>query len=152
VVANGLLIGIAFSVPWGIFLGSFVRTGDFDVAIGEYDDGSVHKSVNVSQPFDPPEIRMVQIEGEWNPVKPGDRLHVGFVGLATGSKSTILGGYRWTQQRGGAELGRGTRGVTRFWTLFGTASLLPVLLCLSIALRWRKRGQRPKMLKPTDTP
>jgi hypothetical protein len=134
-VKNTLVGGLLFSVCWGLFLGVFVRLGSYEVKV-EYDNETITSRAPLSRLFAPPEMRSMAFSGDWNPPRAGDTLQIAFVGLATGSKSTILGGYSWVQWNQGVEVSRGSRGKILFWLLFALAVSLPLLLSL---VRGRRR-------------
>jgi hypothetical protein len=136
-VVNALALGLLLSVVLGILLGSFVRVGTYEVRV-KYDGETITSREPLSRMFGAPEMRSIAFSGEWDRPRAGDTLQIGFVGLATGSKSTILGGYSWIQKRQGIEVGRGSRGKVLFWMLFGLVTSLPMLLSLVRIYRLRK--------------
>jgi hypothetical protein len=140
--SRAIPLGLAFSIPWTLYLGSFVLTGEFDVSVRSTLDHDVNEFALLSGLLGGSERRMVRIGGEWGPVEVGDVLQVRFVGLSTGSKSTILGGYRWVHRRRGVEASRGSHGRAQFWILLGLACLIPAFVGLALALRSRPPGRR----------
>lgn len=123
-----LTILLVIALVWMFLLLGRLRTSGFSHVL----DGSPEKSLNefatVAALSGGGETRMIRIDREWGPAQAGDTLEVRFAGFATGSKSTLNGGYEWIHRRGTQELGRGARSLALFWTLVLTVGVGPVIL------------------------
>jgi len=140
--SRAIALGLALSIPWAFYMCSFVLRGEFDVSVRSPMDHALNEFASLSGLSGGTERRMVRIDGGWGPVEAGDVLHIGFIGLSTGSKSTFLGGYSWVHRRREVELSRGSHGRAAFWGCLGLACLIPTFLSFALALRFRRSSGR----------
>jgi hypothetical protein len=141
-VKRPILLALIFGIPWALVLLSWVRVGRFEFKPA-YSGEDVGQFVNFTPSLSEQDPRCVWIsKGEWGGVQKGDLLDIGFLGLASGSKSTVLGGYDWIHLRGGVEIGRGSSGKLRFGLLYGLACALPFILAGIDVLCARSRTSR----------
>lgn len=133
------------ALVWMFLLLGRLRTSSCSHVLNSYPERSHNEFEPVNVPlFGGEESRMIRIDREWGLAQPGDTLEIRFAGFATGSKSTITGGYEWIHRRGNQELSRGARSLALFWTLFVSVGVAPViLLAVQVGRRCLKKEEAP---------